>query len=249
MSNELTSQDYWQDVMDEFIVPTADSDIVFGALFDAYVPIAPHPSSTVLEIGCVPGMYLGYLAKHFGYRPEGVDYIRHAARMTNATLANFGVPEATVHEVDFTQWNPGHQYDIVASFGFIEHFHDVDVIVDKHIALTKPGGTVILEIPNFGGLQNKLHTWLDVDNLRRHNTDIMHLDFFKTICARHNLDIQYLGYTGGVFDFWWENTHPSVLQKMIRALLKVAAYIGRRIPLHNKYLSPFIIMIAQTPQS
>ena len=121
---------------------------------------------------------------------------------------------------------------------------DVDLIVDKHINALKPGGTLILEVPNFSGIQYVLHLLLDRTNLDRHNTDIMNKKFFEDVAKRHNLKLKCLEHTGGIFDFWWENENPTIFQKLAFNLLRPLAYFGRKIPIESRFTSPFIILMA-----
>ena len=43
-------------------------------------------------------------------------------------------------------------YDVVYSLGLIEHFVDRVSIVERHVRLARPGGLLILGVPNFRGL-------------------------------------------------------------------------------------------------
>jgi 2-polyprenyl-3-methyl-5-hydroxy-6-metoxy-1,4-benzoquinol methylase len=43
---------------------------------------------------------------------------------------------------------PREAFDVVLSGGFIEHFTDVAAIVQKHLQLLKPGGRLVVMIPN-----------------------------------------------------------------------------------------------------
>ena len=69
---KLVSQNYW-----ESIEKKDDPQIVmkseFEQFFNRYVPFA-QKGETCLEIGCVPGRLLTYVARHKHYRPTGIDY-------------------------------------------------------------------------------------------------------------------------------------------------------------------------------
>lgn len=243
MSNELADKEYWQRSWKKSSKLTNNFTNPFKQQLASHVTVA-NKDKFALEIGCVPGTYLGYLGRDFGYIVHGIDYVSGAEKTTINTLKKFGIENAEIFEVDFLSWNPPRLYDLICSFGFIEHFVDVDAIVNQHIDALKPGGTLILEIPNFSGMQFFLHYFLDRENLKRHNTEIMNLNFFMNIACRHNLTIKCLEYTGGVFDFWWENENPSILQKISFVLLRPVAFIGRKISIKSRFTSPFIILIA-----
>lgn len=245
MSNELANKEYWeQNWKKSNKLEVTYNKNPFRKQFSKHIT-ADNDGEYALEIGCVPGIFLGHLGKDFGFNVEGIDYVEGAAQTTTNTLQKFGIEKAKIYEEDFLRWMPPRLYDLTCSFGFIEHFLDVDPIVDKHVKALRPGGTLILEIPNFSGLQFWLHYFLDRQNLERHNTNIMNLEYFYATVQRHKLSISCLEYTGGLFDFWWENDKPSGFQKIIFNILRTLAFLGRRIPLNCRLSSPFIILIAK----
>ena len=53
---------------------------------------------------------------------EGIDYVNGAKEMTLKMLNTFGIKDATIYEDNFLDWTPNKLYNLVCSFGFIEHF-------------------------------------------------------------------------------------------------------------------------------
>ena len=245
MNNELANKEYWEQSWKKSNkLEVTYNKNPFEKQFSKHIS-ADNGGEYALEIGCVPGIFLGHLGKDFGFNVEGIDYVEGAAQTTTNTLQKFGIENAKIYEEDFLRWTPPRLYDLTCSFGFIEHFLDVDPVVDKHVEALRPGGTLILEIPNFSGLQFWLHYFLDRQNLERHNTKIMNLEYFYATVQRHKLSINCLEYTGGLFDFWWENERPSGFQKIVFNILRPLAFLGRRIPLKCRFSSPFIILVAK----
>lgn len=244
MKNEITSKEYWEQTE---VLNSGDREIPspLAKLFKKVLKKNEREGAVALEVGCCPGTFLSYLCKEFNYLPEGVDYATGAAEITKKTLRKAGLPEATIHQEDFFNWDTKKKYNLVSSFGFVEHFRDASIGADKHIDLLKEDGVLVLEVPNFTNGQYHLHYWLDRENLERCNIKAMHISFLKDLVKRHNLKVEYLGYVGGIFDFWWENDNPNLFQKIIATLLRPVAYIGRRIPLNNRIFSPFIVLIAR----
>lgn len=244
MRNEITSKKYWQQtgVLNNqgHSIPLPITKLLTKVLNKNN-----DKKATALEIGCAPGTFLSYICKEFNYKPEGIDYVAGSSEITKKTLVESGLSNFIIHEEDFFTWKPNKKYELVSSFGFIEHFHNVNVVINKHISLLKDKGILILEVPNFTHCQYFLHKILDKENLDRHNIEPMYIEFFEKLTESHDFNIKYLGYTGGFFDFWWENNNPTLLQKMIRFFLKPIAFLGRRIPISNKYLSPFLVFIAE----
>jgi trans-aconitate methyltransferase len=246
----LSSKDYWENVKRVNAAPP--QHVLFEDLFFRYIKTAT-PGQTAIEVGCVPGTFLAFISKHFGFFPEGVDFAQSSRDVTTQTLRSFGLTECKVYIADFLDWSAPKKYDLVLSFGFIEHFKNSEEVIDRHIRLLKRGSKLILEMPNFANGQKVLHSLLDQENLSRHNTEIMNLAFFKTIVKKYNLHVDYLGYYGGPFDFWWENNNPTLPQRLVYSLLKpitkVSRFIGKKWFLNNKFFSPFLIMFAEYPSS
>lgn len=242
MAKILASKEYW----DKTKRGSSDSEekVIFKELFSKYLRNAGK-NKVAIEIGCIPGLYLAYVCKNFGYFPEGIDYVEDAEKITGQTLRNFGLNKYRIYTKDFLKWKPPKKYDLVLSFGFIEHFLNPDEIINKHINLLKKGGKIILEVPNFGNGQKWLRCHLDLENLARHNTQVMSIPYFKRTARKHNLEIDYLGYYGDLFDFWWENENANITQVIAYYILKRFATITKRISLNNKYFSPYLIMIAE----
>ena len=99
-----------------------------------------------LEIGCAPGHDLAYFARRYGYRVSGLDYSR--MDLVRAALAHEDVVPERLIEADFTTYESAERYDVVASFGLVEHFADPDWAVRRQAAFVRPGGYVVVEVPN-----------------------------------------------------------------------------------------------------
>lgn len=242
MKNVLASKEYWES---RGILEDVKINSSCAKLITKYVQKSKSREEVALEVGCVPGTFLGFICRELGFKAAGIDYVADAKKITQKSLLNFGVKKSSIFEDNFLTWKHKKTYDLVCSFGFIEHFKNAHEIADKHLSYLKQGGTVIIEMPNFRYFQYALHKMLDKENLERHNVEIMHTNFLNDFVKRNQLKARYVGYAGGVFDFWAENKNPNGFQKIVLQCLRVLAFIGRRIPIHNRYLSPFIFVIAE----
>jgi len=240
--NELTSKDYWASSKRESNGNV--KDLVFSKIFRKHIPKAGNSKEVALEIGCVPGQFLAYICKNFGYFPEGIDYEEGTEKVTSETLRNNGLLNYKLYEADFLKWKAKKKYDLVCSFGFIEHFKDPVDVVKKHLDILKDGGTLLIEVPNFNGLRYFVSKHSDDDTLNLHNMDVMDLKFYKLMAKKFNLKIRYLGYCGG-FEYNWGNKHPSLREKFTYAPFKLASKVLKKIPSHNKMFSSYIVFIAE----
>ena len=98
---------------------------------------------------------------------------------------------------DFTRFAPGRKFDLVASFGFIEHFTNWEEILAKHAALVDDKGCLVIEAPNFtGAFQHWLHSGFDQLNYARHHIPAMDIAKWAAFLQRSGFDITYRGYFG-----------------------------------------------------
>ena len=131
------------------------------------------PGNRYLEIGCAPGKLLAWVRSELHATVAGLDY-SEAGIAQCRTLFTALQLEAELYCADlFNHEIPAESFDIVASFGVVEHFNDPRPAVRKHIELVRPGGVALIAIPNYGGLYGILQKWCDKENLALHNLDIM----------------------------------------------------------------------------
>ncbi|MBW7996397.1 MAG: class I SAM-dependent methyltransferase [Candidatus Glassbacteria bacterium] len=115
-----------------------------------------------MELGCYPGRFLWYFATHFGCRVSGMEYVESCCRATEKNLARENI-QSEIINADLFKYDPGsnESWDIIASFGLVEHFVDGELIIQRHLELVKPGGLVIVTVPNLQGLYGKILKKLD----------------------------------------------------------------------------------------
>lgn len=118
------------------------------AVFSAALATTRPPLS-VLEIGCAPGKKLREM---FMFAPEhkysGVDFAPDALERTRVLLDDLHM-QASLHLADVRAFEPEEPYDLVVSFGLIEHFEAPLAMVHEHVRLVRPGGVVGVMIPNY----------------------------------------------------------------------------------------------------
>lgn len=197
---ELTQVDFWDDYWVNCKLPsTVDYSFSFERCLAQILKQKLKPQNIhgdVLEIGCAPGKWLAFMAKEFNLKVHGIEYSKAGMEITKKNFQILGLETGVIHTADFFQLEPDQMFDVVMSFGFIEHFVDVDLVVERHIKWLKPGGILILGVPNFRGLNKILQKILNNDIIEKHNLDIMNLNYFKKLEKKFNLaeiSISYLG--------------------------------------------------------
>jgi SAM-dependent methyltransferase len=199
---------------------------------------------TCIELGCIPGDFLVFLKKTFGYALYGIDY-SDATEILDATMKRNGVSDLVFYNADVRTWTPPARFDIVCSFGLIEHFESTELIIEKHIEMLKDGGRLVLEVPNFRGCQYVLHLLLDRENLLRHNLGAMDPRHVNEILKRRGLNVEFSGYAGE-FDFWVEPQRRNVLQRALIRAIRAARPAIKRITRgsSSRLFSSYVVWIA-----
>ena len=223
--------------------PSTTEKSLFSDIFDKY--LTPGKNKTVLEIGCADSNFLCYLAKKFGYQAYGIDYSEAITRTTELFKFN-GLPEPKLYKEDLFSWKPDIKFNAVCSFGFIEHFDDINSVIKKHAELVTPGGKLIVTLPHFAHAQYFLHWLIDRENLQKHNTKIMNLHSIRKAVTQSDMKIEYLSYYK-TFGFWTERNNMASWEKVVNWLIiksgKVITKIfGYNTP--NPLFSPHIICVA-----
>jgi 2-polyprenyl-3-methyl-5-hydroxy-6-metoxy-1,4-benzoquinol methylase len=133
----------------------------------------------ILEIGCARSVWLPYFAKEFGFKVYGIDYSEIGCQQAVQILGNERVNGKIVCADFFSP--PGSMlevFDVVVSFGVLEHFRDTTACIATFSKFLKPGGLLITSIPNLLGLNGliqkvvnrtifDIHVSIDINTLKR----------------------------------------------------------------------------------
>lgn len=175
---------------------------------------------SVCEIGCYPGRYLAYVAAKFDLRAHGIDFNPDRATI-ESNLAVMGVRDSRITTADFLRHVPEETADLVFSLGFVEHFLDVQQVLDLHLRYLKPGGALFIAIPNMRGLVRPYKLLVDRANLGIHNLASMRLVVLEEFAKRNGMKIHLLGFRSG----FPANVHQQLntMQKLLYYPVKLAS--------------------------
>lgn len=111
------------------------------AIAGKYQLIHKHlPHGTVLDVGCGTGEFLAYLGSR-GYRTQGVEPSTPARAQA---IANHGLDILPQLESIPAQ----EQFDVITLWHVLEHVHDVRDTIKKLHARIRPGGLLIVAVPD-----------------------------------------------------------------------------------------------------
>lgn len=227
---------------------------VWDVIYPAY--LSDGLNGKILEIGSAPGHHLVRFAEMFGMEPFGIEYAEDGVIVNKETFVNKGFDPNNVIHADFFSDEIMDEYqsyfDVVISRGFIEHFDDPKSVVSRHVNLLKPGGRIIVAIPNIRGLNYIVCYFLDKHVIDIHNLNIMSLKAFKKIFDDIGLECQFCDYCGtfetGIYSSdgsSFSNRMKRILGRIQRLLNLVLFTIAGRRGLDCRWWSPYLYFIGK----
>jgi len=216
----------------------------------SYIPDVPME---FLELGSAPGDLSAAFCHDKPWDPFGVDYSDDSS-LYSATLENFG-KKPVLFEEDIFNNSICRQFDMVCSFGLIEHFRGalLEKLVRIHDDFVKPGGHLVIAVPNFTGFQYFWHYMVDRPDLDNHNIDIMNPGIIERLvpCGYEILHSDYVG----TMRLWGNTGFNGRLGMKAAAgagvgLSKVARGFAKAgMKLKGRSFSPFVLYVGRKPLS
>ena len=243
--SSVVDQEYWDSLYEnQQVTYDPNADILFSELFDRFL----KPGGNCFEVGCYPGTFLIHLGRRFGYEVSGIDATPFVLTRMPPRFHQQGVKVGKFYQGDFLEFQPPGLFDVVCSFGFIEHFTNFEKIIDRHIRMVAPGGMLIVSCPNFRYLQFLFHRLLDPVNLRRHVLEAMDLGRWKTVLTQRGMEILHHDYyrTAG---FWADTPRRGRWAwHAIYYVKRISQVIDLRVNYPNRFMSPYMISISRKPK-
>jgi len=148
---------------------------------------------SVFEVGCGNGLMLDML-RRLGWRVAGNERTEQSARIARE---QYGVP-VVVGGLD--AMDPSDRFDLLLMIQVLEHLEDPMPTVKALAGLLKPGGKLIIGVPNFVSWQSVFggNTWFHLDVPR-------HLHHFSlpslvVLLGHQGLEIQSVSYASAEHD-------------------------------------------------
>ena len=202
-------EDYWKTRPEAAEIKRTKKGLSINSIldvFDKYLPV--NENFNALEIGGAPGQYLIYMHKNFKYKIHSLDYARIGNEQTVKNLKAVNI-DVTVYEKDlfaenFSEGLP--KFDVVYSLGFIEHFDNLTDVVARHVQLLKPGGILLLGVPNLRGIYKWFLKQTAPKHLAIHNLNTMDVANWEKFEKELNLQTVFKSYVSGF--------EPLVMKKL-----------------------------------
>jgi SAM-dependent methyltransferase len=164
------------------------------------------PNSRILEIGCGRGLLLKHLAQ-LGHECHGSERSELAAQRARSTVG-LRIYTAPLEQCGLEP----HSFDLVILWHVLEHLEEPEQSLAHVNHLLKPGGRLLLEVPNYTSLQSRYSRehWFHLD-LDRH---LYHFsqEGLKRLLGKTRFQIKEMG------SFSWEQCPFGALQSSLNFL-------------------------------
>ena len=122
------------------------------AVYSKYLSGLKGKHAKVLELGCGNSVFLSYFHQQYGLEIYGLDYSELGCKQTEKILERDGIQGEIIQGDIF---NPPQEligaFDVVCSFGVLEHFEDSVNTINAFKKFLKPGGILITTVPYLKG--------------------------------------------------------------------------------------------------
>lgn len=214
-------------------------------------------NATAVELGCGASDWLPHLAARYGVSVTGVDYSESGCRLAERKLASVSQPGRIICADLFVPPDDCvGQFDLVMSFGVVEHFSDTAAALRAASVFAKPGGVVLTTVPNLAGTIGWFQEHLDADVYRVHR--VLDADALRRAHDAAHLEVStcdyFLSFNYGVLVR--ASTDRGARRVAKRAVwyslagfshfLAGRRWIEKVVP-PNRLTSPYILAVARQP--
>lgn len=254
----ITTPDYWEDTWKNANVPdaidphnAAPENYMYQVLHAQFVRVlGAHcsPGARLIEIGCGGSRWLPYFHHSFGYSVSGIDYTEGGVHLSNSILDKSGVNGQIIQGDLFeppTSWIE--KFDVVVSFGVVEHFENTSQVVSACNRYLRPGGKIITTVPTMRGLYGAAYRLLRPVVYYKHIPQSQ-----ETLVQAHRnagLDVIYSSYLLGLPGMLSPPASSGFIARMAFAASRLYWRLERSgfgiLP--NRFTSPYVLCIATKP--
>jgi 2-polyprenyl-3-methyl-5-hydroxy-6-metoxy-1,4-benzoquinol methylase len=259
-TNAITTPDYWEDNWAYTGIPDAINpnnealdNHFYQVMHKWFVKVLGErcdAGARLIEIGCGGSCWLPYFHKEFGYEVSGIDYTMAGTRLSKLILDKAAVTGQVV-QGDLFDPPPDwiEQFDVVVSFGLVEHFENTSHVVAACSRYLRPGGIMVTFVPTMLGLYGLAYRLLRPEVYNKHIPQSR-----KALVKAHQdagLNVIHCEYVLGLPGIIKPPLSIGMFNRMAFALSCFywkLERIGLGIPL-NRFTSPFALCVVLKPMS
>ena len=147
----------------------------------------------ICEIGSGDGKLLKKIADLLNFSPYGIEYSKEGAKQASKRGIKTIIGDAFDQKIQKKYKN---YFDLVFSYGFVEHIMPVEKAIKLHINYVKPGGYFIVQIPRFKKFNYLRVKFFMPELIPAHNLTIMEKEVLEKLCKMKNVKKIYSGNYG-----------------------------------------------------
>ncbi len=213
----LPSQDYWVDVLQTPRQLEYDTKKFRGALKELSLFA---PTGRILDIGCSLGIFLD-LARKAGWDTCGIELNKKARRVAREKFG-LDILDKPIQDLDLED----ESFDVITLWEVLEHLTQPHEILRESVRLLKPGGMIVILVPNCDSLAVRImqdkaatfgwgHLWYFTP------------DSLRTMLEKYNLEIFKV------------STELGEMDTLMNYLQFDDPYIGKNVK--RQYKSPYLL--------
>jgi 2-polyprenyl-3-methyl-5-hydroxy-6-metoxy-1,4-benzoquinol methylase len=209
------------------------------------------------EAGCGSSAWLPYIKKYYGLSVSGLDYSEIGCEIADNNLEYFDrKSDECIFCADVTSLNEGEFgfYDIVFSYGLIEHFEFPDEIVFSLKKLVAHEGQIVTIVPNLQGLNGFISRIFMPKIFAMHK--VISDTYLRQVHEVNGFRTEFCGYVGVFYPYVipWSNSEISIMKLPImrKIFLKIIDSLSRliiftidklSIKMSAKFFAPYVVYI------
>lgn len=175
-----------------------------------------------------------------------MDISLQGLQLQRELFARHGIDDRHTLHADFLapafQAEREESFDIVYSAGLVEHFTNPEDAIAAHLRILKPGGLLVVSVPNLAGIYRHL---LPESIVRVHNLGIMRLPAFAALFSPSRVRPRFCDYHGRL-NLGVAYAGDTTLSRALLKLQVLANVSMRVVPLpENRWTSPHLLFVGQ----
>lgn len=160
-NNKLSEKTYWDSVLEKANLPRLNTNKNFNFKITMNFLdniLNQYKGKSLIEIGCGSSGWLPYFANTYNFQISGLDYSEVGCKLAieNLKMQNIHYEDIFCKDLFEFGCTNGKKFDVVFSYGVIEHFNDPKKLIQIFYNMLNPGGIIISLVPNLVGLNGIL---------------------------------------------------------------------------------------------
>lgn len=240
-SGRKTTDEYWDNSWRGSIRPRLPSPLNIGVRnLMGLLRRNIRKGDRYIELGCAPGKMLAWAASELGAEVSGIDFSPRGCESAAGLFRALGLQgDIRCEDLAANTFPPG-SFDAVCSVGLVEHFDDPAPFIRQHALLARPGGRIVVAVPNYGGLLGRVQARLDPGNLAIHNLGVMSVPGLSAALPLDLVDeVRVFPY--GRFSPWLLNLESRFPALVARAVQWGANFLAQLQPVTVAALAPLVV--------